>query len=642
MRLIIWILICCWVAWKRADKVRNRQTLFFLFALLLLPQLIRLLLIVCYPENFASSGVLGLLQAGWKGFPFDLSMASLVGAAGLLLLNLPIVNNLYRKSVIVFCALTFEVYALVLVADLVFFRYVERHVSSEIFDFFHSIPLVLDLAVKSYTWICLGLVVLFAAGIYAVFWYASRTKAIRRGPWFYELFFLVLLGGFLWFGERGYFFANKPITPRLIYTDGLSQGHLMLNGAFNICYHLMPQHYLISTQALDMSHPSLQELSDDESIKIAHELLQSPHEKWQGADFPLQRVRTQFSLAKQKRNLIVFALESLDLNVVDALSGRQDGATPNLDALIRQGQVFDHFFSCGDGLSVIGIGSSMSGLCWVSGASWFGRGRGLEQTTQNGLGHLFTRAGYDAVFVRSCADAMSFIGPMARLMGFRTLGKKEIIERTGKRSVHDAEALEVLAEEFKNSKKPFFGFFFSTATHEPFDSWGPKKMDERIEKKFPELSYLRALAYTDDNIGKFLQFLKDNHLYEDTAFVILGDHPPRGRSFKSSDKYHVPFVLIVPGVLEPKQVHTIAGQTDVLPTLVDLFHLSSPYSAMGKSLLEDSSKDWTFVTLWGEDFAFITPQSFIRSSQKESDFHQKMVGLNKAVYTALKNNHWAR
>ena len=640
MRIFIWILICCWVAWKRADKVRNRQTLFFLLALLLLPQLIRLLFVVCYPENFTPLGVTGFLQAGWKGFPFDLSMASLVGGVSLLLLNLPIVNNIYRKSVIVFCTLTVEIYSLILVADLVYFSYVERHVSSEIFDFFLSIPLVWDVALKSYTWICLGLVVLFAAGIYAAFWYASRTKAVRRGPWFYELFFLVLLGGFLWFGERGYFFANKPLAPHQIYVDGLSRGNLILNGAFNISYHLMPQHYLVSTQTLEKPHPSLQELSDAESFKIARELLQSSCEKWQGPDFPLQRVRTKFSVAKQKRNLIVFALESADLNAIDALSGRHDGATPNLDSLIRQGQVFDHFFSCGDGLSLIGIGSSMSGLCWVGGAPWFGRG--LEQTTQNGLGHLFTRAGYDAVFVRACVDAMSFIGPVARLMGFRTLGDKEIEERTGKSSVHDAEALEVLAEEFKNSEKPFFGFFFSTATHEPFESWVPKKMDERIEKKFPEISYLRALAYTDDNIGKFLQFLKDNQLYEDTAFVILGDHPPRGREFKHSEKYHVPFVLVVPGVLEPKKVHTIAGQPDVLPTLVDLFHLSSPYSAMGKSLLEDSNKDWAFVTLWGEDFAFITPQSVIRSSQKESASHQKMVGLNKAVYTVLKNNHWAR
>ena len=69
---------------------------------------------------------------------------------------------------------------------------------------------------------------------------------------------------------------------------------------------------------------------------------------------------------------------------------------------------------------------------------------------------------------------------------------------------------------------------------------------------------------------------------------------------------------------------------------------AGPLDGVFRSGSQYSSKDWTFVTLGGEDFAFITPQSFILSSQKESDFHQKMVGLNKAVYTVLKNNHWAR
>ena len=640
MRFIIWFLFGSWVAWKRADKVRNRQTLFFLLAFLLFPQVIRFLFVIFYPEHFSALSLQEIIAAGYRGVTFDFSIAALVAGPGLLLLNLPIVNNLYRKSVVVFCTLTFEVYALVLVADLVYFSYVQRHIGPDIFDFFFAIPLVLDLAIKSYFWVCAGLIIVFVGGLYCAWKYAGRTQRISRGPWFYELFFLVLLFFFLWFGEKGYLFSEKPMSPRQAYMENVTKGHLMLNGAFNISYYLMPAHYFTFAQTRGTDHPSLKELSEEDSLKIAQELLKSPNEKWKNDDFPLERERKVFSLPGQKQNLVVFALESFDFDSLDVLSGNHTGATPHLDSLISQGQVFDHFFSCGDSTSLMGIGASMSGLCWISGMPYFGRG--LEQTTQNGLGRLFTQAGYEAVFVRACKDTMSYIGPLARLMGFSTLGEQEIAERTGKRSVHDAEALKVLAEEFKNSKKPFFGFFFSTATHEPFSSWGPKTVDEHIEKQFPKDSYLRALAYTDGEIGKFLQYLKDNHLYENTVFVVLGDHPPRGKHTSSRDKYHVPLALVAPGLLSPKKVHTVAGQADLLPTLVDLFHLSTPYSAMGKSLLEDTQKDWTFVAMGGEDFAFITPQSFIGSSNKENELHQKIVGLNKAVYTVLKNNHWAR
>jgi phosphoglycerol transferase MdoB-like AlkP superfamily enzyme len=167
-------------------------------------------------------------------------------------------------------------------------------------------------------------------------------------------------------------------------------------------------------------------------------------------------------------------------------------------------------------------------------------------------------------------------------------------------------------------------------------------LDTRIEHQFEKQPYLRMLAYTDAQIGKFIQFLKENGLYEDTAFVILGDHPLRGVSITSKEqRYHVPFALVAPGVLEPNRIHTVAGQADILPTLVDLFHIRAPYSAMGKSLLAAPDKDWTFVSQSGRDFAFVTDKGFVPVDQPDEK-HRDMVALNKAVYTVLKNNTWVQ
>lgn len=117
----------------------------------------------------------------------------------------------------------------------------------------------------------------------------------------------------------------------------------------------------------------------------------------------------------------------------------------------------------------------------------------------------------------------------------------------------------------------------------------------------------------------------------------------RAKNKKStSEVYHVPFALVAPGVLEPGRVNTVAGQVDILPTLVDLFHIDVPYSAMGKSLLENPAKDWTFVTYEEDDFGFITAQGFIPFDKADSDKHRDMVALNKAVRTTLKNNVWAK
>lgn len=637
IKLILFFLLWGGVAWKRADSGRNAQTFSFIFLFLFFTLFVRLLFLLFYPAVFSGLNATALLQGFSLGLRFDFSMLALWGGACLFLINLPIVHLTYRRSVIGLSVAVLMCYVWLLVADLVYFQYVQRHIGPDIFNFFLSVSTVIKVALISYWWICIGIGILFAAGLYFSQRYISSERPLKRGKWQYEILFFACLGFFVWFADRGYFFTNSQFSPRQAYLNHIVQGHFALNGVFNIIYQLMPRYYIPNAKNWN-THPSLSELSEEESLDISKKLLGSSRGEWTGTRYPLQREQKQFSNPSHKKNLIIFALESLDFNSVDAVSGSHVGATPNLDALMRQGQIFDRFFACTDGSSLVGIGAIMSGICWVSGMPYFGHG--LEQINQNGLGSLFAQNGYKAVFVRACGDKEMYIGPLARLMGFETYDKEQIKKRSGKNAVYDGEALEVLAEQFKNSSQPFVGFFFSTATHEPFELWSPQKEAAHIAPQFEKQPYLRALAYTDKQIGKFIRFLQDNDLYKDTAFIIVGDHHRREVSASAQERYHVPFAVVAPGVLKPKHSDTIAGQTDILPTLVDLFHLQTPYTAMGKSLLDDTAKDWTFVTQAGEDFAFITPKGFIPSRQPHEK-HRDMVALNKAVRTALKNNVWA-
>lgn len=638
VKIILFLLLWSWLGWKRADAVRNKQTFYFILLFLLLPQIIRLLCVIIYPGIFSTLDVGETIQAFGLGLRFDLSMLALIGGGCLLLINLPLTHLKYRRFVCLLCTLVSGFYALGLVADLVYFRYVSRHIGPDIYNFFLATRSVIGVALRSYWWLCVCIASGVALAIYLSQKYISREKAPCRGPWLYEVLFAGALVFFLWFAERGYFFTQAPVSPRQVYIENTTQGHLALNGVFNISFHLMPRHYIHNVKLWNDGHPSLQGIDEKQSIELAKQLLASPGEEYNAANFPLQRVRKQFSTSTRKKNLIILAIESLDFNSVDAVANTHHGATPHLDNLMRQGQIFDRFYACMDGSSLVGIGTTMSGVCWVAGAPYFSRG--LEQTSQKGLGQLFVQAGYEAVFVRACEDKEMYIGPLARLMGFsRTYGREDMAKMTGKKAIYDGDALATLAAQFKQSQKPFLGFFFSTATHEPFETWSPKKVDASIEEKFEKQPYLRALAYTDFEVGKFIQFLKENHLYDDTAFVILGDHRRREISTTDKGQYQVPMALVAPGVLEPKRVHTVAGQTDILPTLVDLFHLQIPYAAMGKSLLADPEKDWTFVSQAGEDFAFVTPKGVISPSQPDTK-HLEMLALNKAVYTVLKNNVW--
>ncbi len=634
---ICFFLIWGYITFKRGDSTRLRMTLLFVLLFLGLSQLARIFLYFLYPAIFDTVTWTQLLISMGRGVVYDFSMLCLVGGPVLILLNLPLRSRVYQRIVAVLAIVVLEVYSFLWIADIVYFKYVQKHIGSAIFDFFLSVPLIVKTAIYSYWPVLLVAGVCMSAGIYGAYVYACRLTPVRKGPILYEGLFLFLLGFFLWFGERGYFFCFQAISTQWAYTQQIEQGHLTLNGVFSVVYSLNPSRYILSAKA-HHTHPSLQEIGNEESQQVTQELLIMPGEQ-PDPQYPFQRTRTRFTYAKAPKNIIILALESLDARYIDALSGTQYGATPHLDKLVRQGLSFNRFYSCTDGSSLVGIGALMSGVCKVAGFPYYSRG--LEQVNQRGLGDVLRQAGYETVFVRACEDGSMYIGPISRLLGFDSYGTERIRKEYGASAVYDADALHVLAEKMKQSSQPFAGFFFSTATHEPLGMLQPKHFSAELEQKFQGEPYLLALSYTDWSIGQFLDTLHQEGLDKDTVFIVVGDHIRRERPVKGGERFHVPFILAAPGIISAGQTEVVAGQTDVLPTIVDLLHISVPYAAMGKSVLADPHKTWTFVNLSEDDFGFVTPDGLVRADSK-SDVHRAMIALNKAVYLALKNNRWAK
>ncbi|MDD7578593.1 MAG: LTA synthase family protein [Elusimicrobia bacterium] len=439
------------------------------------------------------------------------------------------------------------------------------------------------------------------------------------------------------------------ISPARIYSRGLEYGHLVQNGVFSMLYALRPGWYVPNAK-LRRGHPTLDELSFDEAAAETKKLLlASKQETVADTRFPFLRRRMSFNADARGRNLVILALESMDYAQVDALAGTSYGATPNLDELIRHGVSFENFYACGTDSSLDGIGTLMTGVCRLGGVDYFGRG--MESFPISRLGKLFTDNGYNAFFARPARDGWMFIGPLARLTGFKTAGGEDLQKQFQKKKVSDEDALKWLAQQIKSSGKPFLGFFFSLATHEPLGSFMPEHFDPETERKFPSTSYQRALAYTDWSIGRFVADLKASGLYDNTVFVIVGDHILRGAARAGvTGSYRVPFVIVAPGVLVPGVQKKLGGQADVLPTLVDLFHIAVPYAAMGNSLLDGSAPPFAFVSAdSGEHFGLVSPDGVgwdddVLASKKQVNspaLRKKAVALNKAVYESLVSGTWA-
>ena len=132
---------------------------------------------------------------------------------------------------------------------------------------------------------------------------------------------------------------------------------------------------------------------------------------------------------------------------------------------------------------------------------------------------------------------------------------------------------------------------------------------------FPEITnmgeyseHLTAMKYSDWALGQFFNSIKDKPYYNETLFVILGDHG-FGVKPQISDidllRFHVPLLMIAPGLIQEygHQITTVATQVDVVPTALGLLGESFTHQCWGRDILslEPSDKGFGVIKPSGSD-----------------------------------------
>ncbi|TNJ42188.1 sulfatase [Tamlana fucoidanivorans] len=114
--------------------------------------------------------------------------------------------------------------------------------------------------------------------------------------------------------------------------------------------------------------------------------------------------------------------------------------------------------------------------------------------------------------------------------------------------------------------------------------------------------YLRCVKGIDDNIGKFIQYLKDNNLYDNTIIIyssdqgmMLGEHDMVDKRWMYEESMKMPFIIKYNKLIKAgSRNETIINNTDYAPTIIDLAGGHVPDYMQGKSikpLLENEQPD---------------------------------------------------
>ncbi len=149
----------------------------------------------------------------------------------------------------------------------------------------------------------------------------------------------------------------------------------------------------------------------------------------------------------------------------------------------------------------------------------------------------------------------------------------------------------------KNMHQPFYLQLAYTAPHSPFQA--PKELIELFDKKEGKYRIIRAMTKSlDDNIGRIVQFLKDNNLRENTLIVYISDnggtkehHNWKLRGAKgmlSEGGIRVPFIMSLPGTIPQNLIYDEPViSLDLFPTMLNLAGIPYPNDKTldGKNLL---------------------------------------------------------
>jgi phosphoglycerol transferase MdoB-like AlkP superfamily enzyme len=532
-----------------------------------------------------------LAKSFWVGLRLDISMTgyillfvSFIQAVKILISHKFTYQLIHWVNFIVIILFT-----ALLLANINLYSYWGRLLDAEGFSFLKT-PWVIFASVSWYEsllfiaiWIVLSI-----AGIYLYKRLTGKTFCINNfSPMASSIasFLVLLIAALLIIPIRGGFGVAPNNTGVAYFSSYNYANHAAVNPLWNLFY---------SFKRMDARTHHYSFMDDDKALKIFNEM------KSAEGDSTLQ------VLKKDRPNVVLILMESFSAQVVGALGGEQ--VTPNLDSLAKEGILFSNIYAASD-RSDKGLVATIAGYQVLPGYSiiqYPEKAQSLSflprELKEAGYGNLTYMYGGDMGF-----KGMNSFVVLAGFEEVIAIDDFPASTRGKKWGVHDEYTFDRLLAEMENSsreEKPFFKYFFTLSSHEPFDV--PM---ERVNSD----PYLNSVYYTDRCLGRFIEGVKAKGLWDNTLFVLIADHGTPGPAKATSqmkERYHIPMIW-AGGALAAGDtvVATVGSQKDMVATLLNQLSIPSEKFTFSRDLLSPAAGEYAFFT-YSDAFGYITAGSY--------------------------------
>jgi phosphoglycerol transferase MdoB-like AlkP superfamily enzyme len=401
---------------------------------------------------------------------------------------------------------------------------------------------------------------------------ATLYFAIKKGKkYFYtqeseykiKLILFPFVAFFLFFGARSSLTSKRPINASnaVFSTDQLTNS-LGVNSFYTVAFAA----YSLKNEANTEMYGKMDR---KEAIARVKKYMTVEENEFNTPEIPFLHVQNPEVLLKRPYNLVVFLQESLGAEYVGVLGGKP--LTPEFDRLSKEGLLFTNLYCTGT-RSVRGIEAVVTGFLPSPSESVVKLG-GSQQGFFT-LADAFKRKGYETSFIYGGMSNFDNMASFFNGNGFEDIVDQEDFDSDGSKYAmkgtwgYSDEDLAVKANNYFKSKgdKPFFSLMFSTSNHEPFEY--PSGRIKPFDKKAATVN--NAMKYADFSIGKFFEMAKKEAYFKNTIFIVIADHNTRtyGKNLVPINKFHIPALILGPGVPKGKVYSQLTSQVDIPPTLL--------------------------------------------------------------------------
>lgn len=316
------------------------------------------------------------------------------------------------------------------------------------------------------------------------------------------------------------------------------------------------------------------------------------------------------------KNLIFIQVESLENFVINREIEGQE-ITPNLNKLLKNSLYFPGIHEqVYNGTSSDSDLMSNTSVYPIRKGSTFFR---YPYNSYNSLPRLMEKQGYSTLAIHP--DKGAFWNWMEALKAFgfdRCLDAEDFNqdEKIGL-GLSDGSFLRQVGDVLVKEKQPFYAFMVTLTSHGPFDiekEYRELRLEETLDKT--KLGgYFQSIRYTDKHIGNLISRLDTQGILDNSVLVIYGDHAGIHKYYQDELKDITPYeewwgrkdtripLIIYQKQLAGKQIDTIGGQIDIMPTVAYLMGVEEKDYAdtvMGRNLLKTKRSfavlaDGTFV-----------------------------------------------